>query len=142
MKSSPGRRTRSPLRHRRRTGLLAGGIIAVPAALGLTACDAAQDALDRGDLCLGILDVALFDPNPSSADRAREDVGDRADRIDEIAGKASDDELRDAAEKTAEELRSAAGKDLKAGSVPEYVSQQNGRLKALRKTCTDLGDFG
>ncbi|WP_343242060.1 hypothetical protein [Streptomyces sp. SID9727] len=114
----------------------------MPAALGLTACDFAQDALDRGDLCLDILDIALFDPNPSNADEAREDVRDRADRIDRIAGRASDDELRDAAEKTAKELRSAAGENLEAGSVPEYVSEQNGRLKALRKTCTDLGDFG
>ncbi|MFC8538925.1 hypothetical protein [Streptomyces sp. NPDC057249] len=135
-------RTRSSARHRRWTGLLAGGIIAVPAALGLTACDSAQDALDRGDLCLDILDVALFDPHPSSADEARKDVRDRADRIDEIAEKASDDELRDAAEKTAKELRSAADEDLEPGSVSEYVSAQNGRLKALRTTCTDIGDFG
>ncbi|MGZ2360027.1 hypothetical protein LRE75_25630 [Streptomyces sp. 372A] len=142
MKSSPGPRTRSSGPHRRWTALLAGGIIAVPAALGLTACDSAQDALDRGDLCLDILDVALFDPDPSSADEARKDVRDRADRIDKIAGRTADDELRDAAEKTAKELRSAAGKDLKAGSVPEYVTEQNGRLKALRKTCTDIGDFG
>ncbi|WP_333732055.1 hypothetical protein [Streptomyces sp. IBSBF 3010] len=114
----------------------------MPAALGLTACDSAQDALDRGDMCLDILDVALFDPNPSSADEARKDVRDRADKIDEIAGKASDDKLRDAAEKTAKELRAAADEDLKAGSVSEYLSEQSGRLKALRKTCTDLGDFG
>ncbi|MYW11388.1 hypothetical protein GT034_24000 [Streptomyces sp. SID2563] len=142
MKPSLSMRTRLSVRHRRWTGLLAGGIIAVPAALGLTACDSAQDALDRGDMCLDILDVALFDPNPSSADEAREDVRDRADKIDKIAEKASDDKLRDAAEKTAKELRAAADENLKAGSVSEYVSEQSGRLKALRKTCTDLGDFG
>ena len=142
MKSSLGMRTRLSARHRRWAGLLAGGIIAVPAALGVTACDSAQDALDRGDMCLDILDVALFDPNPSSADEARKDVKDRADKIDKIAEKASDDKLRDAAEKTAKELRAAADEDLKSGSVSEYVSEQNGRLKSLRKTCTDIGDFG
>ncbi|ELS53332.1 hypothetical protein [Streptomyces viridochromogenes] len=142
MKSSLGMRTRLSERRRRFTGILAGGIIAVPAALGLTACHSAQDALDRGDMCLNILDIALFDPNPSSVDEARKDVRERADKIDEIAEKASDDKLREAAEQTAKELRDAADDDLDAGSVSEYVSQQNDRLKALRKTCTDLGDFG
>ncbi|MBT2424016.1 hypothetical protein J7F01_16905 [Streptomyces sp. ISL-22] len=142
MKSSLGMRTRLSERRRRFAGILAGGIITVPATLGLTACDSAQDALDRGDMCLNILDIALFDPNPSSADEARKDVRERADKIDEIAEKASDDKLRDAAEQTAKELRDAADDDLDAGSVSEYVSQQNDRLKALRKTCTDLGDFG
>lgn len=141
MKPSLGMRTRVSRRRRRAARILAGGVIAVPAVLGLTACDSAQEALDRGDVCLNILDMALFDPHPASADEARKDVRERADRIDEIAERTSDEKLRDAAEQTAKELRSAAADALSPGTVPEYVTQQNDRLKALRKTCTDPGDF-
>ena len=141
MKLSVSRGIRLSGRWQTAARIVAGGLIVVPATIGLTACDSAQKALDRGDTCLDILDLALFNPHPASPEQARKDVRERANKIDDIAKKASDKKLGDAARETAQELREASQQDLSPGSVSEYMSEQSKRLKALRKTCTNVHDY-
>ncbi|WP_102925904.1 hypothetical protein [Streptomyces noursei] len=116
--------------------------LVVPAALSMAACEnSPQKALDRGDTCLKILDVALFDPRPKDAAVAEKDVADRADRLEELAKQTDDAKLRKAARDTAKELRGTTLKERTPGSVTEYLAGQNKRLKKLRGTCTSVGDY-
>ncbi|MEU8893165.1 hypothetical protein [Streptomyces sp. NPDC048442] len=117
-------------------------MLVVPASIGLASCeDTPQKVLDRGDTCLEILDLALFDPNTKDADAAKKEVGQRADKLDELAKKAGDDSLADAARGVAKDLRATSPKDRSPGSVSAYVSAQNKRLDGLRKTCTSMKDY-
>ncbi|MFE2289617.1 hypothetical protein [Streptomyces sp. NPDC059452] len=129
----------------KRQGFVRGVVavmLVVPAVIGLAACEnTPQKVLDRGDVCLEILDLALFDPNTKDADAAEKDVEDRADKLDELADKTEDDKLAGAARDAAKELRDTAPKDRSPASVSEYVSAQNKRLEALRGTCTSMKDY-
>ncbi|WP_411078776.1 hypothetical protein [Streptomyces sp. cmx-18-6] len=129
----------------RRQGIVRAAVavaLVVPAVIGLTACEnTPQKVLDRGDTCLEILDLALFDPDAKDADAAVRDVEDRADKLDELAGRTEDGKLADAARDAAKELRDTSPKDRGPGSVSAYVSAQNERLETLRGTCTSLKDY-
>jgi hypothetical protein len=121
---------------------LVAAALVVPAAFGLAACeDTPQQALDRADSCLEILDLALFDPNLKDAGAAKKEVEKRADKLDELAGKAGDDALADAARGVAKDLRATSPGDRSPTSVSAYVSDQNKRLKELRRTCTSVKDY-
>ncbi|MFG3497219.1 hypothetical protein [Streptomyces sp. NPDC047928] len=142
MKTSEDRR--GFLRGKRQTAVRAvvAALLVVPAGIGLVSCeDTPQKVLDRGDTCLEILDLALFDPNAKDADAAQKDVKARADKLDELADKAGDDKLADAARDAAKELRATSPADRSPASVSAYVADQNKRLEELRKTCTSAGDY-
>nr|ATU31789.1 hypothetical protein [Streptomyces sp. KCB13F003] len=135
---------KGPLRGKWKTAArtAVAALIVVPAAFGMAACEnSPQKALDRGDICLKILDVALFDPNPKDAAAAQKDAEERADKLDELAKKTDDEKIRKAAQDTAKELRRTTPKERTPSSVADYVADQNKRLKQLRSTCTSVGDY-
>ncbi|MFI9050857.1 hypothetical protein [Streptomyces sp. NPDC053427] len=135
---------KGPLRGKWETATRAAvaALIVVPTVFGMVACEnSPQKALDRGDTCLKILDVALFDPHPKDAAAAEKDVKDRADKLDALAKKTDDEKIRQAAQDTAKALRRTTPAERTPGSVADYVADQNKRLKKLRSTCTSVGDY-
>nr|QUJ09155.1 Lon8 [Streptomyces sp.] len=131
---------------KRRIGRLPGAAmlsVSVVGALVLTtaACDSTQKAADRGELCVKIVKLALFNPFPSDAEKAERDVRKRADELDRLGDDATDDTLRKVIESTADSLREARPKDHGPRTVVGYLKEQNERLSGLRKTCLDYKDF-
>lgn len=47
---------------------------------------AAKSRVFAGELCLDVLDIALFDPDPKDADAATRDVEDRVERAGRPGG--------------------------------------------------------
>ena len=141
-----GKETRKAGRVNRRMGRLPGAAmlsVSVVGALVLTtaACDSTQKAADRGELCVKVMKLALFNPFPSDAEKAERDVKKRADELDRLGDDATDDTLRKVIESTADSLREARPKDHGPRTVVGYLKEQNERLTDLRKTCLDYKDF-
>ncbi|WP_159401460.1 hypothetical protein [Streptomyces sp. NRRL F-5053] len=109
--------------------------------LGASSCQDSEKKADRAEVCAKVLGQTLFNPFPKDAEKARKDVRERADKLDDLARQAPDSDLRKAIESTAASLRNANPKDHGARTVVGYLSEQNERLRELRKTCTDTKKY-
>ncbi|MFE9116188.1 hypothetical protein [Streptomyces sp. NPDC007172] len=107
----------------------------------MTACKPEAKTADRVEVCARVLGLSFFNPFPDDAAKARKDVRERADKLDELAGQAPDGDLRNAIESTARSLRQAEPMDSGARTVLGYLTEQNDRLRELRKTCTDTKKY-
>ncbi|WP_159043371.1 hypothetical protein [Streptomyces sp. NBRC 110028] len=130
----------------RRIGRMRGAAMLSLSAVGAmilttAACDSTQKAADRGELCVKIVKLTLFNPFPKDAEKAERDVQKRADELDRLGDDATDDTLRKVIESTADSLREAKPKDHGPRTVVGYLKEQNDRLSDLRKTCLDSKDF-